>query len=116
MRQWIIGIVTCGLILWSLGLVVVRWYQVKTTSDLDPSIIHLKITSLGGGAEVPQPMDEWPPSRAAWSVYQEFRRQNPNIALLERDTLRLNGQAGESAILMSMAGRTAGDIISVNYR
>lgn len=120
MRSRILILAAGCLVAWSLGVVALRWVQVKAPDARSPSrdgVVHrLRITSFAGGGDVPQPSDEWPSARAAWAVYQAFRRTNPDIALDERETLRLSGAASESAILMSMAGRTAGELIAVNYR
>lgn len=115
MRTRLIIAAAIVLVGWSLGVVVLRWVQVRGDDRAD-GLLRLRITSFGGGADVPQPSDEWPSARAAWAVYQEFRRRHPQVALDERETLRLSGAAGESAMLMSIAGRTAGEIIAVNYR
>jgi ABC-type sugar transport system permease subunit/ABC-type glycerol-3-phosphate transport system substrate-binding protein len=104
------------LILSSLFVAALRWWQIKSSASSNEQSIELKITGLSGSADVPRPIDEWPPARSAWLVYQKFRETYPDIRLADRETLHLQGPAQESAVLMAMAGRTAGEIIAANCR
>ncbi|MEC8219089.1 MAG: extracellular solute-binding protein, partial [Verrucomicrobiota bacterium] len=55
--------------------------------------------------------------KAEMAVYRAFREKYPNIRPEGNSlSLRLEGPAGEAPLLMSIAGRTAPDVIHVNTR
>ncbi|HWP41033.1 MAG TPA: hypothetical protein VNL70_08905, partial [Tepidisphaeraceae bacterium] len=51
LRRWLLRAAVVGLVLGSLGLVVVRWFEVKRDRGLAPGVTYLSITGLSGGAE-----------------------------------------------------------------
>lgn len=57
-----------------------------------------------------------PRSQARRAVFEEFRRQNPDIVVMNSGGIELKGELGESGFLMSMAGDTAPDVMYVNFR
>jgi len=78
----------------------------------DPIVIRL----WGGGWGIPPPdaVDPWERSRRA--VFERFLELHPNIKLENASGLDIQGPAGESGLLMAMAGGTAPDVFYVNFR
>lgn len=57
-----------------------------------------------------------PRSQARWAVFQEFKKRNPDINLVNAGGLELANEIAESAFLVSMAADTAPDVFYVNFR
>lgn len=54
--------------------------------------------------------------RARRRVFDEFSRAHPDITLKRYSSLRLQGPAAESGIIMAYAGGAAPDVVYVNFR
>jgi multiple sugar transport system permease protein len=54
--------------------------------------------------------------RADLAVFQEFRRQHPEIRFEQTTGLSLQGSAGSAGLVMSIAGGTAPDVTYVNFQ
>jgi len=78
--------------------------------------ILLKITGLWGGSSTPGKDARTPEEKARAEIVQAYLTKFPQYGFESSRTLQLPGKAFESALLMAMAGRTAGDIIYVNFR
>ena len=50
------------------------------------------------------------------AVFEEFRRQNPDVRVVNAGGLNLNTDQADSMFLMSMAGSSAPDVFYVNFR
>lgn len=50
------------------------------------------------------------------AVFEEFRRQNPDVQVVNAGGLNLNTDQADSMFLMSMAGSSAPDVFYVNFR
>lgn len=70
----------------------------------------------GAGMGIPPKEDTNPRSLARRAVFEEFRRQNPDIRVVNAGGLEMTGERAESMFLMSMAGNTAPDVMYVNFR
>lgn len=78
--------------------------------------ILLKMTGLWGGNTVPSKDARTPEDKANAEILEAFLAKFPHYGFQASRTLTLGGKAAESSLLMAMAGRTAGDIIYVNFR
>jgi multiple sugar transport system permease protein len=70
----------------------------------------------GSGLAVPDPNALDPNSQVRRAVYDEFRRQNPDLRVANAGGLQLAGDLQENAFLLSMAGDSAPDVFYVNFR
>lgn len=57
-----------------------------------------------------------PAERARRAVFDAFSRQHPEIRLERYSSLRIQGPASESGIIMAYAGGTAPDVVYANFR
>lgn len=79
--------------------------------------VLLKITGLWGGSVTPRKDARTPDEKANAEILEAFLQKFPQYGFQTSRTIRLIGsKAAESSLLMAMAGRTAGDIIYVNFR
>jgi ABC-type sugar transport systems, permease components len=78
------------------------------------------VTVVVGGANpawgIPAPNATSPAERARRVVFDQFSKKYPNIRLQRYSSLRIQGQAAESGILLAFAGGTAPDVVYVNFR
>ncbi|MCS7047903.1 MAG: extracellular solute-binding protein [Verrucomicrobiae bacterium] len=88
---------------------------VRATED---ERILLKITGLWGGVSAPGRDARTPEEKAQAEVVLAFLQKFPQYGFQSSRTIRLpaGSKAAEASLLMAMAGRTAGDIIYVNFR
>lgn len=102
-------------------LVIVGFWSLVGSAPLhaeDDERILLKITGLWGGIATPGREARTPDEKARAEVVMAFLRKFPPYGFQSSRTIRLpaGSKAAEAALLMAMAGRTAGDIIYVNFR
>lgn len=90
----------------------------NTPSPAPDERILLKITGLWGGTVTPGREARTAEEKASAEVYAAFLQKFPHYGFQPSRTIRLpaGSKAAESALLMAMAGRTAGDLIYVNFR
>lgn len=78
------------------------------------------VTVTVGGANpawgIPSPNATSPAERARRVVFDTFSKTHPEIRLQRYASLRIQGPAAESGILMAYAGGTAPDVVYVNLR
>jgi len=78
-------------------------------------VITLKM--MGGPAfGIPPKEDTNPRSIARRAIFDDFRKENPGIDLVNAGGLEIVGQQADSVFLMSMAGDNAPDVFYVNFR
>lgn len=84
----------------------------------DDDKILLRITGLWGGNVTPRKDARTPQDKASAEILEAFLQKFPNYGFQASRTIKLpaGSKAAESSLLMAMAGRTAGDIIYVNFR
>lgn len=70
----------------------------------------------GAGQGIPPKEDTNPRSLARRAVFEEFRRQNPDVRVVNAGGLEMTGDRAESMFLMSMAGDSSPDVFYVNFR
>lgn len=93
-----------------LGLAV---FLLRTFGAVDASRISIRTTDFAPSPDAIFSIQ----GKADMAVYQAFREKYPNIYPEGNSlSLRLEGPAGEAPLLMSIAGRTAPDVIHVNTR
>ena len=98
--HFLLALLLCKVALFSASLTAESTVSIRTT-DFAPSPDAL--FSIAGKAEM--------------AVYRAFREKYPNIRPEGNSlSLKLEGPAGEAPLLMSIAGRTAPDVIHVNTR
>ena len=98
--DFLLALMLCKVVLFSASLTAESTVSIRTT-DFAPSPDAL--FSIAGKAEM--------------AVYRAFREKYPNIRPEGNSlSLKLEGPAGEAPLLMSIAGRTAPDVIHVNTR
>ena len=96
--HFLLALLLCKTVLFSTTLTAESIVSIRTT-DFAPSPDAL--FSIAGKAEM--------------AVYRAFREKYPNIRPEGNSlSLKLEGPAGEAPLLMSIAGRTAPDVIHVN--
>ncbi|HVK03765.1 MAG TPA: extracellular solute-binding protein [Armatimonadaceae bacterium] len=73
-----------------------------------------------GGANpawgIPAPNATSPAERARRVVFDNFSKKHPDIRLQRYSSLRIQGPAAESGILLAFAGGSAPDVVYVNFR
>ena len=88
--------------------------QTPAPADASPTTITV------GGAHpswgIPSPNATAPAERARRVVFDAFSKQHPEIRLRRYASLRIQGPAAESGILMAFAGGVAPDVVYVNLR
>ncbi|RCL34806.1 MAG: extracellular solute-binding protein [Puniceicoccaceae bacterium] len=98
--HFLLALLVCEAALFSATVTAESTVSIRTT-DFAPSPDAL--FSIAGKAEM--------------AVYRAFREKYPNIRPEGNSlSLKLEGPAGEAPLLMSIAGRTAPDVIHVNTR
>ena len=98
--HFLLALLVCEAALFSATVAAESTVSIRTT-DFAPSPDAL--FSIAGKAEM--------------AVYRAFREKYPNIRPEGNSlSLKLEGPAGEAPLLMSIAGRTAPDVIHVNTR
>lgn len=70
----------------------------------------------GPSMGIPPKEDTSPRSQARRAVFDDFRRKNPDIEIINAGGLEMIGDKAESMFLMSMAGDNAPDVFYVNFR
>jgi multiple sugar transport system permease protein len=85
----------------------------KTTANDKTDRISIRTTDFAPSPDAAFNIE----GKAAIAVYRAFREKYPNIYPESNPlSLKLEGPAGEAPLLMSIAGRTAPDVIHVNTR
>jgi len=85
-------------------------------ADRGKADIVLRVSQLGGGSGVPSINPRSAKERAERAVFDAFLAKHKDVAFDETRAIRLQGTAQESGTLLSMAGRTAGDVQYINPR
>ena len=127
MDNFLSGIMIVRVLKPSIVDAVTRTFNLKESDLRNLIYFLLVISSIAYGEEVIRfKTMEFAPSadsafsiegKASLEVYQAFRNKYPNI-IPEGNSmgLQFEGPAGEAPLLMSIAGNTAPDVISVNGR
>ena len=91
-----------------LGVVI---FSARLFASTDASPIFIKTTDFAPSPDAIFSIQ----GKAEMAVYQAFRQKYPNIYPEGNSlSLTLEGPAGEAPLLMSIAGRTAPNVIHVN--
>ena len=100
-------------ILWIYLLCVSALMSGGLTAAEEPSTISIRTTDFAPSPDAIFSIQ----GKAEMAVYQAFREKYPHIYPEGNSlSLTLEGPAGEAPLLMSIAGRTAPDVIHVNTR
>jgi multiple sugar transport system permease protein len=78
--------------------------------------VEIKVGGANPAWGIPDRNATSPFERARRSVFDAFTREHPHIRLTRYTSLRIQGPASESGILMAYAGGTAPDVVYVNFR
>jgi len=81
-----------------------------------PKEVVLNISDMTGGNALPGKEARTIDQKAKRAVVDDFLRKNPGVRFSSDTGIKIPGEAAESAILMSMAGGSAGEILYVNFR
>ena len=82
-----------------------------------PARAEITLSMMAGqGYGIPPKESTSTTSNVRRAVFEEFRRQNPGIRVVNAGGLTLNSDQADSTIIMSMAGDSPPDIFYVNFR
>ncbi|MBI4025312.1 MAG: extracellular solute-binding protein [Verrucomicrobia bacterium] len=114
-RQVMMGLNFTRILLLLIALLSIATGVARENEKEEPKIL-LKATGLWGGSVTFRKDARTPSEKAGAEILDAFLTKFPQYGFAQSRTIRLPGKAFESALLMAMAGRTAGDIIYVNFR
>ncbi len=80
------------------------------------NVVEVKVGGANPAWGIPDRNATAPFERARRRVFDEFSRTHPHIRLVRYTSLRIQGPASESGILLAYAGGTAPDVVYVNFR
>jgi ABC-type sugar transport system permease subunit/ABC-type glycerol-3-phosphate transport system substrate-binding protein len=90
--------------------------QASATTRQNVPTDKVKLRLWGGAWGVPRKDDPSPWARSTRAVFEEFKKQHPEIEIVSSSGLQIQGPASESSFLLAMAGGTAPDVFYVNFR
>ncbi|OGV51198.1 MAG: hypothetical protein A2X49_15505 [Lentisphaerae bacterium GWF2_52_8] len=65
---------------------------------------------------VPDPKATSPFDKAKLAVFEEFKRQNPEIEIQQFSGISIQGMSQEAPMMLAIAGGSAADIMAINFR
>lgn len=90
--------------------------QAQQNSAPTSEPVTIKVGGANPAWGIPDRNATSPAERARRSVFDAFSRKHPEIKLERYSSLRIQGPAAESGIIMAYAGGTAPDVVYVNFR
>ncbi|HYF50864.1 MAG TPA: extracellular solute-binding protein, partial [Planctomycetota bacterium] len=85
-------------------------------ADASYKEVVLRISDMVGGNGLPGKEARTIAEKARRAVVEDFLRQNPGIRFTAETGIKVPGEAQEAALMMAMAGGSAGEILYVNFR
>nr|CAA9281143.1 hypothetical protein AVDCRST_MAG63-3595 [uncultured Armatimonadetes bacterium] len=97
-------------------LLLVAVLLAASVAQAAPKVVEVKVGGAYPTWGIPERNATAPADRARRAVFDAFSKKHPHIKLTRYSSLRIQGPAAESGILMAYAGGTAPDVVYVNFR